>query len=152
MKLYLGLTENSPSHLTRVFAEMDGRLVDLNLAYAVYLAQVQGEKTNTYQLAAFHFPENIAAFLQRGEPALQAPGGLTAPVQAQTTKLNVAYTSTTTNFSMEMMITHVRTPKLHNIKHPSKRGTLSASRFLMGVVRTSDSYNASRSQSNHQQN
>ena len=120
MKLYLGLTENSPSHLTRVFAEMDGRLVDLNLAYAVYLAQVQGEKTNTYQLAAFHFPENIAAFLQRGEPALQAPGGLTAPVQAQTTKLNVAYTSTTTNFSMEMMITHVRTPKLHNIKHPSK--------------------------------
>ena len=46
-------------------------------------------------------------------------GGLTAPAQAQTPKLNVAYTSTTTNFSMEM-ITHVRTPKLHNNKHPSK--------------------------------
>ena len=45
-------------------------------------------------------------------------GGLTAPAQTQTTKLNVAYTSTTTNFSMEM-ITHVRTPKPHNIKHPS---------------------------------
>jgi acylpyruvate hydrolase len=72
MKLYLGLTENSPPHLTRVFAEMDGRLVDLNLAYAAYLAQIQGEKTNTYQLAAFYFPENIAALLQRGEPALQA--------------------------------------------------------------------------------
>ena len=72
MKLYLGLTENSPPHLTRVFAEMDGRLVDLNLAYAAYLAQVQGEKTNTYELAAFYFPESIATFLQRGEPALQA--------------------------------------------------------------------------------
>ncbi len=46
-------------------------------------------------------------------------GGLTAPAQTQTTKLNVAYTSTTTNFSMEM-ITHVRAPKPHNIKHPSK--------------------------------
>jgi acylpyruvate hydrolase len=72
MKLYLGLTENSPPHLTRVFAEMDGRLVDLNLAYAAYLAQVQGEKTNTYELAAFYFPESIATFLQRGEAALQA--------------------------------------------------------------------------------
>jgi acylpyruvate hydrolase len=72
MKLYLGLTENSPPHLTRVFAEMDGRLVDLNLAYAAYLAQVQGEKTNTYELAAFYFPESIATFLQRGKPALQA--------------------------------------------------------------------------------
>jgi len=72
MKLYLGLTENSPPHLTRVFAEMDRRLVDLNLAYAAYLAQVQGEKTNPYQLAAFYFPESIATFLQRGEPALQA--------------------------------------------------------------------------------
>ncbi len=72
MKLYLGLTENSPPHLTRVFAEMDGRLVDLNLAYAAYLAQVQGEKTNPYELAAFYFPESIATFLQRGEAVLQA--------------------------------------------------------------------------------
>jgi 2-keto-4-pentenoate hydratase/2-oxohepta-3-ene-1,7-dioic acid hydratase in catechol pathway len=72
MKLYLGLTENSPPHLTRVFAKMDGRLVDLNLAYAAYLARLQGERTNPYQLAAFYFPENIAAFLQRGKPALQA--------------------------------------------------------------------------------
>ena len=72
MKLYLGLTENAPPHLPRIFAEMDGGLVDLNLAYAAYLAQVREEKTNTYQLAAFYFPENIAAFLQHGEPALQA--------------------------------------------------------------------------------
>ena len=69
MKLYLGLTENSPPHLTRVFGETDGKLVDLNLAYAAYLAQVQGEKTNTYELAAFYFPPTIASFLQRGEPA-----------------------------------------------------------------------------------
>ena len=72
MKLYLGLTENSPPYLTRVFGETDGKLVDLNLAYAAYLAQVQGEKVHGYELAAFYFPENIAAFLQRGEPALQA--------------------------------------------------------------------------------
>jgi len=69
MKLYLGLTENSPPHLTRVFTEMDGRLVDLNLAYATYLAQVQGEKTNTYELAAYYFPPTIASFLERGEQA-----------------------------------------------------------------------------------
>jgi len=69
MKLYLGLTENSPPHLTRIFTEMDGRLVDLNLAYAAYLAQVQGEKTNTYELAAYYFPRTIASFLERGEQA-----------------------------------------------------------------------------------
>lgn len=72
MKLYLGRTDNSPPHLTRVFGETDGKFVDLNLAYAAYLAQVQGEKVNSYALAAFYFPENIAAFLQRGEAALQA--------------------------------------------------------------------------------
>ena len=72
MKLYLGLTENSPPYLTRVFGETDGKLVDLNLAYAAYLAQVQGEKVHSYELAAFYFPGTIAAFLQRGEAALQA--------------------------------------------------------------------------------
>ena len=37
MKIYLGLAENSPPHLTRVFTESEGKLVDLNLAYAAYL-------------------------------------------------------------------------------------------------------------------
>ena len=72
MKLYLGLMENSAPYLTRIFGETDGKLVDLNLAYAAYLAEVQSEKANCYGLSAFYFPENIAAFLQRGEAPLKA--------------------------------------------------------------------------------
>jgi 2-keto-4-pentenoate hydratase/2-oxohepta-3-ene-1,7-dioic acid hydratase in catechol pathway len=72
MKLYLGLAENSPPHRTRVFVEVDRKLIDLNLAYAAYLAQARGEKVKTYELAAFYFPETIAGFLQRGPSALQA--------------------------------------------------------------------------------
>ena len=72
MKIYLGLPENSPPHLTRVFTASEGKLVDLNLAYAAYLEQVRGENVNKYQLATFYFPENIAELLQRGEPALHA--------------------------------------------------------------------------------
>jgi 2-keto-4-pentenoate hydratase/2-oxohepta-3-ene-1,7-dioic acid hydratase in catechol pathway len=71
MKLCLALTENSPPYQTRIFLELDGKLVDLNLAYAAYLTQVQGEKVSAYELSAFYFPESIAAFLQRGEPALK---------------------------------------------------------------------------------
>jgi 2-keto-4-pentenoate hydratase/2-oxohepta-3-ene-1,7-dioic acid hydratase in catechol pathway len=72
MKLYLGLTESSPPQETRVFVEVDGKFVDLNLAYAAYLSQVKGEKANAYELSAFYFPKSIAGFLQRGEPALKA--------------------------------------------------------------------------------
>jgi 2-keto-4-pentenoate hydratase/2-oxohepta-3-ene-1,7-dioic acid hydratase in catechol pathway len=71
MKLYLGLTENSSPHQTRVFAEADGNLFDLNLAYAAYLALEQGEKAHGYELAASYFPESIAGFLQHGERALE---------------------------------------------------------------------------------
>jgi 2-keto-4-pentenoate hydratase/2-oxohepta-3-ene-1,7-dioic acid hydratase in catechol pathway len=78
MKLYLGLTENSPPYLARIFGEADGKLVDLNLAYAAYLAQVQGEKVHGYELAAFYFPGTIAAFLQRGDAALQALAEITS--------------------------------------------------------------------------
>jgi acylpyruvate hydrolase len=72
MKLYLGLTENSSPHQTRVFGELDGKLVDLNLAYASYLALEQGETAHAYELSAYYFPENIAGFLQRGELALDS--------------------------------------------------------------------------------
>jgi 2-keto-4-pentenoate hydratase/2-oxohepta-3-ene-1,7-dioic acid hydratase in catechol pathway len=72
MKLYLGLTDNSRPHETRIFAAEDGKLVDLSLAYAAYLAQVRGEKVNAYELAACYFPASIAGFLQRGESALKA--------------------------------------------------------------------------------
>jgi 2-keto-4-pentenoate hydratase/2-oxohepta-3-ene-1,7-dioic acid hydratase in catechol pathway len=71
MKLYLGLTESSPPSQTRIFLELDDRLVDLNLACAAYLTQVQGEKVNAYELSAFYFPDSIAGFLQRGESALK---------------------------------------------------------------------------------
>jgi 2-keto-4-pentenoate hydratase/2-oxohepta-3-ene-1,7-dioic acid hydratase in catechol pathway len=72
MKLYLGLTENSPPDQTRIFVEVDGKLVDLSLAYAAYLAQVQGEEANTYELAAYYFPSTIAGFLERDEQARKA--------------------------------------------------------------------------------
>src|SRR5262245_23831189 len=72
MKLYLGLTENSPPDQTRIFVEVDGKLVDLSLAYAAYLAQVQGEEANAYELAAYYFPSTIAGILERDEQARKA--------------------------------------------------------------------------------
>ena len=91
MKLYLGLTESSAPHQTRIFGECDNRLIDLNLAYAACLAQRQGCTGGIYGLAAFYFPETIAGFLERGDQAQQAlddllaflrrndPGGLHGP-------------------------------------------------------------------------
>src|SRR5262245_63684924 len=72
MKLYLGLTETSPPDQTRVFVEVDGKLVDLSLAYAAYLAQAEGEEANAYELAAYYFPSTIAGFLERDEQARKA--------------------------------------------------------------------------------
>lgn len=71
MKLYLGLTESSAPHLTRIFAECDNQLIDLNVVYAAYLTQ-QGHSSDAHELAGFYFPENIAAFLERGEQSRQA--------------------------------------------------------------------------------
>ncbi|HET8916883.1 MAG TPA: hypothetical protein VFN58_02460, partial [Candidatus Binatia bacterium] len=71
MKLYLGLTESSPPNQTRIFLELDDRLVDLNLACAAYLTEVQGEKVNAYELSAYYFPDSIAGLLHRGESALK---------------------------------------------------------------------------------
>jgi len=72
MKLYLGLLESSLPDQARIFGEIDGKLVDLNLAYAAYLAQTQGYTANAYELAAFYFPQTITAFLERGMPAKNA--------------------------------------------------------------------------------
>ncbi len=66
MKLYLGLLESSHPNQTRVFGAIDGKLVDLNLAYAACLKQSKNNHANVYELAAFAFPESIAAFLARG--------------------------------------------------------------------------------------
>ena len=69
MKLYLGLTENSSPDQTRVFVDVNGKLVDLNLLYAAYLAKVDGEEASAYELAAYYFPPTIASLLERGAPA-----------------------------------------------------------------------------------
>jgi 2-keto-4-pentenoate hydratase/2-oxohepta-3-ene-1,7-dioic acid hydratase in catechol pathway len=71
MKIYLGLLESSLPDQTRIFGEIDGNLVDLNLAHASYLAQA-GDCVNAYERAAFYFPETIAEFLERGEQSLKA--------------------------------------------------------------------------------
>ena len=70
MRLYLGILERSRPDQTRIFAEVDGKLLDLSLACATFLARVRGE-TNAYEFASYYFPETIAGFLLRGEQALK---------------------------------------------------------------------------------
>ena len=72
MKLYLGLLQSSLPYQTRTFAEVDGKLIDLCIAYAAYRAQRKDHPSSEYELAAFYFPETLAAFLERGEPAFAA--------------------------------------------------------------------------------
>jgi 2-keto-4-pentenoate hydratase/2-oxohepta-3-ene-1,7-dioic acid hydratase in catechol pathway len=72
MKLYLGLLESSRPDQTKIFGEIDGRLIDVNLAYAAYLQQSPNNPASAYELADFYFPETIAVFLERGEPAREA--------------------------------------------------------------------------------
>jgi 2-keto-4-pentenoate hydratase/2-oxohepta-3-ene-1,7-dioic acid hydratase in catechol pathway len=72
MKLYLGLLESSLPNETRIFGEVEGKLLDLKLAYAAYLAQAQDDHASAYELGALNFPQTIAAFLGAGEPALKA--------------------------------------------------------------------------------
>jgi len=69
MKLYLALLESSLPDQTRIFGEIDGKLVDLKLAYAAYLALVEGDCASAYELADCYFPRSIAAFIERGERA-----------------------------------------------------------------------------------
>ena len=71
MKLYLGLLESSLPDQTRIFGELDGQLVDLQVACAEYLTRAQGDGANAYELARYYFPNTIAAFLERGEPSQQ---------------------------------------------------------------------------------
>ncbi len=71
MQIYLGLLEGSLPYQTRLFCPVDGKLIDLNLAYAACLTQ-GGDRFSSYARAAFSFPETIAEFLERGEQSLQA--------------------------------------------------------------------------------
>jgi 2-keto-4-pentenoate hydratase/2-oxohepta-3-ene-1,7-dioic acid hydratase in catechol pathway len=72
MKLYLGLTENAPPHQTRIFIDLENKLVDSNLAYSAYLGQRERSLSACYELASFYFPETIAAFLEHGEESRKA--------------------------------------------------------------------------------
>ena len=72
MKLYLGLTESTARHQTRIFGEFDHKLIDLNLAYAAHLRQGHGNDAGAYELAAFYFPDTIGAFLEHGAAAQKA--------------------------------------------------------------------------------
>jgi hypothetical protein len=60
MKLYLVFTESSAPRQTRIFAECENAWIDLELAYATYLTP-QGQGRGAYELAAFYFPETLAA-------------------------------------------------------------------------------------------
>jgi acylpyruvate hydrolase len=74
MKLYLGLLESSLPRQTRIFGAVDEKLIDLCIAYAAYLAQVEHNQSSAYDLASYYFPETIEAFLERGGQALVALG------------------------------------------------------------------------------
>jgi 5-carboxymethyl-2-hydroxymuconate isomerase len=72
MKLYQGLPENSLPHETRIFAEIEGKLIDLKLACAACVTRTGGNSASAYERATAYFPGTIAAFLDRGEAAERA--------------------------------------------------------------------------------
>ena len=71
MKLYLGLLESSRPNQTRIFGELNGQLVDLQIACAAYLTQADNKPANAYELASYYFPNTISGFLEWGEPSLK---------------------------------------------------------------------------------
>ncbi len=72
MKLYLGRAENTPPYRTRIFAGIEDKLIDLNLAYAASLAHRQGSASGSYELASFYFPSTMTAFLDGGDESRSA--------------------------------------------------------------------------------
>ena len=62
MKLYLGLLESSLPDQSRIFGELDGQLVDLQIACAAYLTQAEGNQANAYELASYYFPKPSPVF------------------------------------------------------------------------------------------
>ncbi len=74
MRIYLGLLESALPNQTRVFGELDGQLVDLQIACAAYLTQAEGNRANADELAGYYFPNTIAGFLEWGEPSRQLLG------------------------------------------------------------------------------
>jgi 2-keto-4-pentenoate hydratase/2-oxohepta-3-ene-1,7-dioic acid hydratase in catechol pathway len=82
MRLFLGSVESFLPHQTRIYTDVDDKLVDLNPAYAAYLTQVQGKHSSAYDLAAYYFPPTITAFLERGGQAREALNEAVAFVRA----------------------------------------------------------------------
>jgi 2-keto-4-pentenoate hydratase/2-oxohepta-3-ene-1,7-dioic acid hydratase in catechol pathway len=75
MKIYLGLLEGSLPDQTRLFSALEGKLIDLTVAYSAYLARDPEAHLDAYELAAYYFPSTIATFLERGEQSLKALEG-----------------------------------------------------------------------------
>ncbi|MDH3442793.1 MAG: fumarylacetoacetate hydrolase family protein [Deltaproteobacteria bacterium] len=69
MRIYLGLTENSAPHQTRIFGDFESQLIDLSLAYAGWMKRHRQLSAAAYELGSYYFPETIAAFLERGVEA-----------------------------------------------------------------------------------
>jgi acylpyruvate hydrolase len=72
MKIYLGLLEGSLPDQTRLFSALEGKFIDLTLAYSAYLARDPEAHPSAYELAAYYFPSTTATFLERGEQSLKA--------------------------------------------------------------------------------
>jgi acylpyruvate hydrolase len=71
MKLFLGLLPSARPDQTRIFTEVNGKFIDLQLTHAALLWQ-SGQRANGYELAIFNFPATIAAFIERGERGREA--------------------------------------------------------------------------------
>jgi 2-keto-4-pentenoate hydratase/2-oxohepta-3-ene-1,7-dioic acid hydratase in catechol pathway len=71
MRVYLGLTDTSLPHHTRIFADVDGKLVDLVAAHAQYRSR-SGNTEEAHRGASFYFPETIAELVQRDAESRQA--------------------------------------------------------------------------------
>jgi 2-keto-4-pentenoate hydratase/2-oxohepta-3-ene-1,7-dioic acid hydratase in catechol pathway len=71
MRVYFGLTDTSLPQRTRIFADIDGKLMDVALAHAQYLSQ-SGDAEEAHGPLPFHFPETIAELVQRGAESRQA--------------------------------------------------------------------------------
>jgi 2-keto-4-pentenoate hydratase/2-oxohepta-3-ene-1,7-dioic acid hydratase in catechol pathway len=64
MRLFLGLLESSLPDDTRIFSEVDQKLVDLNMACTAYFAASEECPAVAYDLAALYFPKTITEFLK----------------------------------------------------------------------------------------
>ncbi|MGE0261021.1 MAG: fumarylacetoacetate hydrolase family protein [Alphaproteobacteria bacterium] len=72
MKLYLATTERAGAGCRRLFAEFEGRLVDLRPAYAARAAASGTDCRAAYEMADYFFPASLEDFLARGKDSRAA--------------------------------------------------------------------------------